>query len=475
MCKYCILYLEILKKEGQNMIPERFKEKMKEVLGEEYPSFIKALEEHEAVRGMRVNLLKTTPDKLIADGEFKLEPIEYVSNGFILREERAMGASPYHHAGMVYMQDPGAMASAAALDIEPDWWVADLCAAPGGKSSQIAERLGEGGFILSNEYVPKRAKIIVGNLERLGVRNAIVTSLDTAKIKDMYEGVFDLVVVDAPCSGEGMFRKSEEAVSDWSDENVRICAERQAEIISNARGLVKAGGYLLYSTCTYSPEENEGVIGAFLRANPDYRLVKVKDSLIERTSPAIARYADGIENIEYARRFYPHVSDGEGQFLALMQRDEGVDARERILYKDEGKPLSKQESAAVSAFFKEALTKAPSGRVVKVGENIALVSHDCPIPKGSVFMSGVLLGEIKGSTFCPHHQFFSAYGDLFKYRENLERGDTRVEKYLAGEEIEAKEGAKGWCAILFEGAPLGGGKASGGRIKNHYPKGLRTR
>ena len=457
------------------MIPERFKEKMKDVLGEEYPEFINALETCEAVRGLRVNLIKTTAEKLVGDGEFKLERIPYVDNGFILREERAMGASPYHHAGMVYMQDPGAMASASALDIKPDWWVADLCAAPGGKSSQIAERLGNDGFLLSNEYVPKRAKIIVGNFERLGVKNAIVTSLDTSRLKDMYEGVFDLVVVDAPCSGEGMFRKSEEAVEDWNDGNVESCAKRQREILSNAVNMVKAGGYLLYSTCTYSPEENEETIAAFLRENPDYKLVKVKDALIEKTRPAMQKYAPDIPNIEYARRFYPHVTDGEGQFLALLQRDENVTVKQRILYKDEAKPLTKQESAMVSSFFKEALSEVPQGRVVKVGENIVLVSHTCPIPRNSVFMSGVMLGEIKGSTFFPHHQFFSAYAELFRYKLNFVRGDVRVERYLAGEEIDAGENMKGWCAILFEGAALGGGKASGGKIKNHYPKGLRTR
>ena len=457
------------------MIPERFKEKMREVLGDEYPDFIAALEGGEAVRGLRVNLIKTNVEKLVGDGEFKLEPLGYADNGFILREERAMGASPYHHAGMVYMQDPGAMASAAALDIEPDWWVADLCAAPGGKSSQIAERLSDGGFLLSNEYVPKRAKIIVGNFERLGVKNAIVTSSDTARLRDMYEGTFDLVVVDAPCSGEGMFRKSEEAVEDWSDENVNICAQRQREILANARNMVKAGGYLLYSTCTYSPEENEETVAQFIRENPDYSLVRVKAALEEKTRPAIKRYAPDIPNIEYARRFYPHVSDGEGQFLALLKRDENTDVKQRILYKDEAKALSKQESAMVSSFFKEALTSAPDGRVVKVGENIVLVTHECPIPKGSVFMSGVMLGEIKGSTFFPHHQFFSAFAHLFRAKVNLERGDARVEKYLAGEEIESGDGVKGWCAILFEGAALGGGKASSGKVKNHYPKGLRTR
>ena len=457
------------------MIPERFKEKMQNILGDEYPAFIDALENKAAVRGMRANLIKTTPEKLVSNGEFALESLSYVSNGFILREERAMGSSPYHHAGMVYMQDPGAMASAAALDIDPDWWVADLCAAPGGKSSQIAERLGENGFILSNEYVPKRAKIIVGNFERLGVKNAIVTSLDTKRLAEMYEHIFDLVIVDAPCSGEGMFRKSEEALADWSDENVRISAMRQREILENAKGLVKPGGYLLYSTCTYSKEENEENVASFLTANPTFKLVKVKDELIEKTRPGIARFGESAPNIELSRRFYPHVSDGEGQFLALMQKDENVENKQRILYKDETKPLSKQESTVVSSFFKDTLCEAPSGRVVKVGENVVLVSHGCPIPRGSVFMSGVLVGQIKGNNLIPHHHFFSAYGNLFRQRENLLKDDERIAKYLVGEEIEAKDVVKGWCAVLFEGAPLGGGKASGGMIKNHYPKGLRTR
>ena len=158
-----------------------------------------------------------------------------------------------------------------------------------------------------------------------------------------------------------------------------------------------------------------------------------------------------------------------------LEKEKNEHKKQRILYKDEAKPLSKQEMAIVGSFFKDALIQAPRGRIMKVGENIVLISHDCPIPRHSVFMSGVMIGEIKGQNLFPHHQLFSAYADLFKFRENLTKDDPRVEKYLAGEEISASDGVKGWCAILFEGAPLGGGKASGGRIKNHYPKGLRTR
>ena len=342
------------------------------------------------------------------------------------------------------------------------------------KSSQAAEKLST-GFILSNEYVPKRAKIIVGNFERLGVKNAIVTSLDTRELAKMYTAAFDLVIADAPCSGEGMFRKSDEAVEDWSQENVEICAKRQMEILNNARELVKPGGHLIYSTCTYSPEENEMVIADFLKRNEDYKLVRVKPQVEEFTRPGMAEFADGIDNIEYTRRFYPHVANGEGQFLALMKRSEDVSAKTTIHYKDESKPLSKEERIIIDNFFKEALIKNPDGRVAKVGDNIVLITHNCPIPKMSTFMSGVLLGEIKGTTFFPSHHFFSAYGNLFKANENLKSDDPRVEKYLAGEEIEASGNIKGWCAVLFEGSVLGGGKSSQGRIKNHYPKGLRTR
>ena len=174
------------------MIPKEFTEKMKKILGEEIHAFTDALENGSAVRGLRVNLIKTEVKDVLGSGEFRLDPISYADNGFILREERQVGASPYHHAGMIYMQDPGAMASACSVEIQSDWWVADLCSAPGGKSSQVAERLGERGFLLSNEYVPKRAKIIVGNFERLGVKNAMVTSLDTAEIARMFSAVFDV-------------------------------------------------------------------------------------------------------------------------------------------------------------------------------------------------------------------------------------------------------------------------------------------
>ena len=450
------------------MIPEKFLQRMKELLGDDFEAFASALE-RPSVRAARVNTTKTTVDTVLGECELGLTPIPYTDVGFILRDTDGIGNGAAHHAGMYYVQDPGAMATVSALDVKEGWWVLDTCAAPGGKSSQLASLIGDSGFILSNEYVPKRAKIIVSNFERLGIKNAIVTSLDTAEFPKMFSGVFDLVLCDAPCSGEGMFRKSDEAIEDWSEENVRACAERQRVILDNSAGTLKPGGYLLYSTCTYSCEENEDTVRRFLDTHPDFALCDVKEELIRATRDGIG------EGMEKTRRFYPHVSEGEGQYIALMQRISG-DETPTILYKEECKAPSKDEMAATKKFFTDNLTEIPDGRLIKQGDYVALISHGCPVPKKSVFMPGVIVGEVTKGLLFPHHQFFSAYGRLFKRQENLRKGDPRVAKFLRGEEIEAEEIKDGgWCAVSYCGATVGGGKMSGGRIKNHYPKGLRNK
>ncbi len=453
------------------MLPEGFCERMKAILGEEYPAFINALSK-DAVRGARASLVKTDKERVVELLGDYLAPLDYADNGFILSDGIKIGHTPEHHAGMIYVQDPGAMTTLSAIDISGDELVLDVCAAPGGKSSQIAERL-TSGSLLSNEYVPKRAKIIVGNFERLGISNAMITSQDTRELGKMFDAVFNLVVVDAPCSGEGMFRKSDEALNEWSEANVLACATRQNEILDNIAGVVKGGGRLIYSTCTYSPEENEYVVDAFLKRHPDFHLARVKKEVEDVTNDGI-RF-DGItaQGIEYCRRAYPHVLNGEGQFIALFERDVN-DKMSTFLYKDAASPLNKKELSAVEAFFKDCFTERPQGRLAKYGENIVLISHGLPVLPHSVFMAGVLVGELAGSVFKPSHQLFSAYGRLFKSRLELKRGDERVTDYLLGREI-AADGLSGYTAVIYEGAPLGGGKVSGGRLKNHYPKGLRSK
>lgn len=453
------------------MLPLQFTERMKKQLGEEYPLFEEALTEGAAVRGLRASLVKGG-ERVIRECTLPVRPLGYVENGYILESDEPIGRHAAHHSGAVYMQDPGAMATLAAIDVQPDWHCLDLCAAPGGKSTQIAERLGEGGFLLANEYVPKRAKILVGNLERMGIRNAIVTSLDTSELARLYHACFDLVVCDAPCSGEGMFRKSEEALRDWSPETVKTCAERQGEILENAAVTVKAGGYLLYSTCTWSEEENELAVLAFLGRHPDFTLVPVRSELIRVTEGGNASLSKE-HDLSLCRRCYPHKMAGEGQFIALLRRDAVADMP-TILYNDAAKAPTRDEISAVTRFFDECFAERPRGRIARVGASLVLLPEGVSVPPRSVFLSGVLLGEIRSGSLNPSHQLISAYGGLMKNKVEL-GGDARLDKYLAGEEIDGPSDMRGWCALLFFGAPLGCGKASGGRIKNHYPKGLRNR
>ena len=447
------------------MIPERFLNRMKDMLSEDFSAFETALSE-ENVRAIRVNTTKISVDDFLSKTALTLSPIDYATDGFIPDNAEGIGKSPEHHAGMFYVQDPGAMATVKALEIKEGWRVLDACAAPGGKASQLASAIGDDGFLLANEFVPKRAKIIVSNFERLGIKNAVVTSLDTAKLASMFDSYFDLVLCDAPCSGEGMFRKYDEAVSEWSEDNVLLCAERQKEILNNLSGLVRDGGYLLYSTCTYSREENEGVVADFLENHSEFSLCPVDQRLILAT-------ADGLDGMTEARRFYPHLTRGEGQFIALLKKRENLGNMPTILYKENIKSPSKDEILVTKKFISDNISGEINGRFIKWGEYIALIPHDLPLPPYSVFMPGILLGEVKKGNFFPHHQLFSGFGNLFRRREELTRGDARVEKYLRGEEIDTNSTENGWCAVTYEGTALGGGKISGGRVKNHYPKGLR--
>ncbi len=453
------------------MIPELFKERAKILLGADYEDFICEIEENPPVRAIRINKIKSG-DFNVFDIPFPTEPLSYAENGYIINgDSRGIGNTPAHHAGLIYVQDPGAMASVSALDIEPTWQVIDLCAAPGGKSGQVLAALTESGFLISNEYVPKRAKILVSNMERLGAKNCAVTSLDTAKLADMFGARFDLVIADAPCSGEGMFRKCDDALTEWSEDNILLCAKRQREILDNAAKLVKAGGYLLYSTCTYSLEENEMQIDDFLNLHRDFSLCDVKKELHAVTADGIVFDGAKSKDLSKCRRFYPHISKGEGQFIALLKRDL---SKEPYAPKLSGiyKSPPKSEIAVIEKFFKENLREMPDGKLLKAGENTVLVPHGMPLPEYSLYMSGVLVGEVKGSNLFPSHHFFSAYGKLFK--NQVELSEEKVIKYLRGEETDS-DAPSGWCTVLYKNAPLGGGKISGGKIKNHYPKGLRNK
>lgn len=456
------------------MLPEGFLKRMKNILGDEYDAFLCALEEEDPVRGLRINTLKCDKNSFLNTCDLPLSSIGYTDLGFILDSDEAVGTTPDHHSGRIYMQDPGAMATLSSITISKGAKVVDLCAAPGGKSGQAAAMIGDEGFLLSNEFVPKRAKILVGNLERLGVRNAIVTSMDTSKLASLFCEYFDYAIVDAPCSGEGMFRKNSVAVDEWSEGNVHASAERQRDILENAASMVTEGGYIIYSTCTYSPEENENTVDYFLSRHPEFSPAPASEDIIKATAAPIVTEENSART-KHCRRFYPHISKGEGQFLAILYKNHSV--LPINICKDASKSLTKAENDVVKDFFKTTFTSIPEGRIVKHGENVVLLPSSIPaIPQSSVFMAGVLIGEIQKGRLLPAHQLFSAYGDFFKIKVELSEREGDLSAYLSGEEISAPSDAdNGWCVITYKGSSLGGGKISGGRIKNHYPKGLRNR
>ena len=451
------------------MLPQEFLDRMRQMPELDLAAFEAALNTP-AVRAMRVNTVKTSSEKLIPLLPFSVSPLPFTENAFYAPEDK-VGALPAHHAGMLYMQDPGAISTVCAAAPRKGLRVIDLCAAPGGKTTQLAAAIGEDGVLVSNEYVTARCRILQGNVERMGVQNTVVTNLDTATLAAFYGDVFDLVVADAPCSGEGMFRKYEVAGEEWSPENVQMCAERQREILQNAARLTAPGGRLLYSTCTFSPEENEQNVEWFLNEHPDFSLIPVTNEIVNITANGV-NFEGVSHDMRPTRRFYPHVSPGEGQFVALLQRS--PNAALTPTRADNGAAPFKKDAQTVREFLAQTLERIPDMRLVQLHDDIYLCP-DIPLPPRGIFAAGVCVGTLQKERLVPHHQLFSAYGADFRRKLSLASDDPRVAAYLRGEEIPVPElaGQNGYAALLFEGAALGGGKAVDGRLKNHYPKGLR--
>lgn len=447
------------------MLSPDFLNRMKGLLGEDYPSFLRAMTEEDAVHAVRVNTVKVAAD---LDFPFAVRPIPYTKDGFYHDEEK-IGKYPQHHAGMLYSQDPGAMSALSSLPDLSGARVLDTCAAPGGKSAQLAAAIGEDGVLVANEYVPSRCKLLVGNVERLGVPNALVLNGDVGRLRDLFPDYFDLVLVDAPCSGEGMFRKSEDAREMWSEENVRACAARQRGILEDAARTVRGGGYLLYSTCTFSPEENEEQVADFLSRHSDFSLCEFPASVHPYTVAGIR--VSGADT-EKTRRFYPHIAPGEGQFMALLRRTEGG-AADAPAYRDAAELPAGQDKAVLADFFRVAWGDAAAAERVRVLNGNLILPPDVPLPKNGVFAAGVAVGEIRKGVLFPHHQLFSAYGRRFVRQINLTADDPRTAAYLHGDVIAAEGIPNGYAAVLFEGCPLGGAKVVDSKAKNLYPKGLR--
>ena len=445
-------------------LPQEFLNRMETLLGEEFDDFLKSYN-LPPVKAFRVNTAKIS----VADFEklniFGNEKIPYTENGFYLLYDK-VGNHPYHHAGMMYVQEPAAMAPAECLDVEKGWCVLDMCAAPGGKTTQLKNKLGEDGVLLSNEIIPSRCKILTGNIERLGLHNTVTTCMDTEKLAKTFPKTFDLIMVDAPCSGEGMFRKDDTAIAEWSVKNVKMCAERQAQILENAAKLLKDGGYIIYATCTFSLEENEMTVDNFLQNHPEFEILPVKDDVKKVTADGILFDGCKNKNITYARRFYPHISKGEGQFMAVLHNKNPK--TETVKHP----PKQQKVDPIVFEFLKDSLTEYNKENVKMYNGNPVFLTPDFEVKDGVAFCAGITVGEIRKNYILPHHQFFMGMGKYFKRKIQLSADSEEIQKYLHGEEI-VTDLQNGWAVVMVDGCPLGGAKIANGKAKNHYPKGLR--
>lgn len=425
----------------------------------------------EPARGITVNTLRCTPDWLAAHADFSVQPSPFCPSAFTTAPDWRPGRHPWHHAGVFYAQEPSASAPAALLDVHPGMRVADLCAAPGGKTSQLAAALQGQGILVANEFVAARAEILRQNLERMGVTNALITNEDTARLAAAWPARFDRVLVDAPCSGEGMFRKEAVAITQHDEALVDHCAALGAEILENAATLLAPGGVLVYSTCTFVPQEDEGQIAAFLSRHPEFSLCDLSGCGFGR--PGEANRAPEDFAAERCRRIWP-ADGGEGHFMAKLQKSRDAESGKTGRSKP-GRPakIPPEWTDFARAWFPE-LAEQP---VAVAGEWVVLPpagSESLPLGKLRLVRGGVLAGSVVKKRFQPAHALFMAYGARCTNREELTLDDPRTAAWLRGEEIAAATAGNGWCAVCVDGFPLGAGKVSGGRIKNHYPKGLRN-
>ena len=428
------------------MLPEAFLERIQHQLGEEYEAFLQSLERPRAV-ALRFNPLKGEKPTL----PFVGESVPWEPQGYYYDPDSRPGLHVYHEAGVYYLQEASAMSAVALLDPQPYERVCDLCAAPGGKTTQIAGRMQGEGFLLCNEYSSKRAKILSRNIERLGVANALVTNETVENLAERLEGFFDRVLVDAPCSGEGMFRKEEAAVTDWSQETVEMCARRQADILDSAAKLLKSGGRLVYSTCTFAPEENELAVEAFLERHPEFTVEKVD-------APWFTPAGEGMF------RLWPHKLLGEGHFAAVLRKNEGNEENVTLL---SGTKLPKEWTD----FAKELGIRLPDGKAVMFGQNLYWAPEDMPeLKKLKVLRPGLELGEVKKGRFEPAHALALWLKDC-KNTETYAPDSAEMAAYIHGDVVPSEK--KGWCLVKAGDYSIGWGKGDGRVLKNHYPKGLR--
>lgn len=473
-------------------LPLEFTRRMEKMLGGESPAFLSSLEKEKAY-GLRLNPLKNGGFLSPAHLPFTLSPIPWAKEGFFANAEEHPGRHPLHEAGAYYIQEPSAMAVATLLDPQPGEIICDFCAAPGGKSTGIAGRMAGRGLLVSNEIFPARAKILSRNIERLGIPNCVVTNEPPEKMSRFFPGFFDKILVDAPCSGEGMFRKDPQAIAEWKPSLAEFCRNRQEMILEEADKMLRPGGILVYSTCTFAPEENESQIAHFLQQHPDYipedwRDILPNDCGLEggRTLTLPSHSANGRDcQLEYpdaekTLRLWPHRLQGEGHFAARLRKT-GAPASTK---QKKHKKKSSKKTENFETFYKDFLTLDSGigsvsaafhekGRLHAFGEELNLVPPAMKSLSGiKILRAGLQLGSEKKNRFHPSHALAMALLPQEAVQVHECDGES-ILAYLRGESLPCEANLRSWTLVTYQGFSIGWGKASQGTLKNHYPKGLR--
>lgn len=455
-------------------LPEEFAERMKQMLGEESEAFFAGYE-RERVYGLRVNTAKISPEEFERLAPFSLKRIPWVENGFFYDPADQPTKHPYYFAGLYYMQEPSAMTPASRLPVQPGECVLDLCAAPGGKATELGTRLKGQGLLVANDISAPRMKALLKNVEVAGIPNAFLTNEDPARLAEVFPEFFDKILVDAPCSGEGMFRKEPAVMEAWTPDKPEMCAGMQRPILDAAVQMLKPGGLLLYSTCTFSPRENEQQIARVLSLYPEFSLEEIRPPY-EGFAPGRPEWADGNSELAKTVRIWPQHMDGEGHYLALLRKQ--GETRTSADY-GESCRLDKQQEKALTVFFQD-VKGSREGYALDIRKGMVYaVPTRLPKVRGVKFVrNGLLLGEIKKDRFEPSQPLAMALTkDAYAAVINLPATDERVRRYLKGETILIDETEstrqKGWQLVCVDGYPLGWGKLVGGVLKNKFLSGWR--
>jgi NOL1/NOP2/sun family putative RNA methylase len=445
-------------------LPETYVSKMKNLLKSEYEDYKQSLE-CERYYGLRSNDLKITSSEFNNISPFELENIPWATNGYYYSKNEQPAKHPFYHAGLYYIQEPSAMVPAAVLPIQEGDKVLDLCAAPGGKSTQIASKLHNTGLLVSNDISPSRTKGLLKNIEMFGITNAIVTSESPKKLDQYFRGFFDKVLVDAPCSGEGMFRKEPSIMKNWESCGVSHYVDMQKEILPYAANMLKAGGLMVYSTCTFAPEEDEQMIDWFLDEYKEFELVEIsKEYGFESGNPS---WSNGNEDLRKTARLWPHKIKGEGHFIALLRKKDGI--INNSIYNNRSN-VKEKDIINYLDFEKEVLNiNLDIDRFEIINNKLYLLPEDMPNIKGlRVLRTGWYIGEFKKNRFEPSQAFASGLKieDICK-SVKLDVDDIDVIKYLKGETIR-RDGNDGYNVLCVDKYPLGWVKKNRSMLKNCY-------